>query len=77
MVRKWMPQNDILAHKNVVLFISHGGLFGTSEALFHGVPLLLIPFFGDQVIIYILCFYYNFSWIFFYFSTISIEIRIE
>lgn len=48
MVRKWMPQNDILAHPNVVLFISHGGFFGTTESLYHGVPLLLIPFFGDQ-----------------------------
>lgn len=48
MIRKWMPQNDILAHPNVVLFISHGGLFGTSESLYHGVPLLLVPFFGDQ-----------------------------
>lgn len=48
MVRKWLPQNDILSHPNVVLFISHGGLFGTSESLYHGVPLLLIPFFGDQ-----------------------------
>ncbi|XP_031639548.1 UDP-glucuronosyltransferase 1-10-like [Contarinia nasturtii] len=48
MIKKWMPQNDILAHPNVILFISHGGLFGTSESLYHGVPLLLIPFFGDQ-----------------------------
>ncbi|XP_031639549.1 UDP-glucuronosyltransferase 2B1-like [Contarinia nasturtii] len=48
MIKKWMPQNDILAHPKVILFISHGGLFGTSESLYHGVPLLLIPFFGDQ-----------------------------
>lgn len=48
MIRKWMPQNDVLAHQNVVLFISHGGLFGTTESLYHGVPMLLIPFFGDQ-----------------------------
>lgn len=48
MIRKWIPQNDVLVHQNVVLFISHGGLFGTTESLYHGVPLLLIPFFGDQ-----------------------------
>lgn len=48
MIRKWMPQNDILAHPNVILFISHGGLFGTTESIYHATPLLLIPFFGDQ-----------------------------
>lgn len=43
-----MAQNDILAHPNVILFISHGGLLGTIESLHHGVPLLLIPFCADQ-----------------------------
>ncbi|XP_039439844.1 UDP-glycosyltransferase UGT5-like [Culex pipiens pallens] len=48
MIRKWAPQNDILAHKNVILFISHGGQFGTFESMYHGVPTLFMPFFGDQ-----------------------------
>lgn len=48
MIRKWLPQNDILGHPNVVLFISHGGVFGSVESVWNGVPMLLIPFFGDQ-----------------------------
>lgn len=47
-IEKWMPQNDILAHSNVQLFISHGGIFGTQESLHWGVPLLCIPLYGDQ-----------------------------
>ena len=39
-IQKWMPQSDILAHPNVKLFITHGGLLGTTEAIFHGVPVI-------------------------------------
>lgn len=48
MVKQWMPQSDILAHPNVKLFISHGGIFGTQEAIHHAVPMVLFPFYGDQ-----------------------------
>ena len=48
MISKWTPQAEILNHPNVVLFISHGGLFGTIESLHFGIPTLFMPFFGDQ-----------------------------
>lgn len=50
MTKSWLPQNDILAHKNVKLFITHGGVAGIQEGIFHQVPMLVIPIFGDQVI---------------------------
>jgi glucuronosyltransferase len=48
LVKNWFPQIDILAHKNCILFVSHGGLFGMIEAITNAVPMLIIPFFGDQ-----------------------------
>ncbi|XP_050505507.1 UDP-glycosyltransferase UGT5-like isoform X2 [Diabrotica virgifera virgifera] len=45
---KWLPQMDILAHPNVVLFITHGGLLSMTETIYNGVPVLVIPVFGDQ-----------------------------
>ncbi|XP_045474742.1 UDP-glycosyltransferase UGT5-like [Harmonia axyridis] len=49
-IRKWLPQNDILAHKNVKLFITHGGIFSILEAVNNGVPCLAFPIFGDQML---------------------------
>lgn len=48
-VQKWMPQTDILAHQNVIAFIGHGGMFSTTESIYFGLPMLIIPFFGDQL----------------------------
>lgn len=47
-ISKWLPQSDILAHPNTVAFISHCGMGSTTEAVYHGVPVIGIPAFGDQ-----------------------------
>ncbi|EDW56595.1 UDP-glucuronosyltransferase 2C1 [Drosophila sechellia] len=47
-VQSWLPQGDILAHPNVKVFIAHGGLFGTQEAVYNSVPILGMPVYCDQ-----------------------------
>ncbi|XP_044264426.1 UDP-glycosyltransferase UGT4-like [Tribolium madens] len=47
-VLTWAPQQDILRHKNVKLFITQGGIQSIEEAIRFKVPLLGFPFFGDQ-----------------------------
>ncbi|KAF7264748.1 hypothetical protein GWI33_022483 [Rhynchophorus ferrugineus] len=49
MIQKWMPQYDILCNPKVKVFIGHGGLLGTIEAINCGVPMIVMPQFGDQV----------------------------
>ncbi|XP_017152203.1 UDP-glucuronosyltransferase 2B1-like [Drosophila miranda] len=45
---KWLPQDDILAHSKIKLFINHAGKGGITEAQYHGKPMLSLPVFGDQ-----------------------------
>ncbi|KAK9892165.1 hypothetical protein WA026_018367 [Henosepilachna vigintioctopunctata] len=47
-LRKWLPQQAILAHPNVKLFVTQGGLQSSEEAITNAVPLVIIPFLGDQ-----------------------------
>jgi hypothetical protein len=45
-VEKHLPQRKLL--QNCDLFITHGGNNSFHEALLCGVPMLVVPFFGDQ-----------------------------
>ncbi|CAH0547829.1 unnamed protein product [Brassicogethes aeneus] len=48
-IQKWLPQQDVLRHPNIKLFISQGGLQSLQESITNGIPLVGIPFFGDQI----------------------------
>ncbi|XP_033220022.1 UDP-glucuronosyltransferase 2B33-like [Belonocnema kinseyi] len=45
---KWVPQQAVLAHTNTKVYMMQGGLQSMQEAVHYGVPLIAIPFFGDQ-----------------------------
>lgn len=45
----WLPQGDILAHKNLKLFVTHGGKGSIVESQYHGVPMIGLPAFFDQL----------------------------
>jgi hypothetical protein len=48
LIRKWIPQNTLLSHESVLLFITHCGNNGQYEAVYHGVPMIGFPLFADQ-----------------------------
>ncbi|EFN81471.1 Ecdysteroid UDP-glucosyltransferase [Harpegnathos saltator] len=48
LVSKWFPQQSILAHPNIKLFIYQGGLQSTEETIYHGVPIIGFPVIWDQ-----------------------------
>ncbi|WP_088012718.1 macrolide family glycosyltransferase [Gottfriedia acidiceleris] len=48
-VKQYVPQTEVL--KYTKLFITHGGMNSTSEGLYYGVPLIVIPQSADQPII--------------------------
>ena len=43
-----MSQQDLLAHPNLKVFVTHGGLLSLQEALYHQKPLVGIPLGNDQ-----------------------------
>ncbi|XP_045857035.1 UDP-glucuronosyltransferase 3A2-like isoform X2 [Meles meles] len=47
-IRDWLPQNDLLAHPRIRLFVTHGGLNSIMEAIQHGVPMVGIHVLQEQ-----------------------------
>jgi MGT family glycosyltransferase len=45
-VRPWVPQVDILRRASA--FVTHGGMNSVQEALYYGVPLVMVPQAADQ-----------------------------
>jgi len=48
LVSSWLPQQDLLAHEKVRLFITHGGAGSSQETICHKTPIVGIPINGDQ-----------------------------
>ncbi|CRL06668.1 CLUMA_CG019487, isoform A [Clunio marinus] len=48
MISKWLPQADLLAHPKIKLFITQGGQQSMEEAIDRTVPMIVVPFLGDQ-----------------------------
>ncbi|XP_074036988.1 UDP-glycosyltransferase UGT5 [Leptinotarsa decemlineata] len=48
LLKKWLPQQDILRHPNVKVFVTQGGLQSIEQSIAFGVPMVGIPIYGDQ-----------------------------
>jgi len=48
MTSSWIPQNELLGHEAVKLFITHCGNSGQYESVFQGQPMIGFPLFSDQ-----------------------------
>ena len=44
----WLPQQDLIAHQNLKVFVTHGGIGSLTEAIYHKAALVGIPFAQDQ-----------------------------
>uniref|UniRef100_A0A183C366 glucuronosyltransferase n=1 Tax=Globodera pallida TaxID=36090 RepID=A0A183C366_GLOPA len=44
----WVNQKEILGHPKTKAFVSHCGMNSVYESTFNDVPMVCVPFFGDQ-----------------------------
>ena len=49
LVVDWAPQLALLRHPSIHSAVLHGGMGGVQEALSCGIPIIVVPFFGDQL----------------------------
>ncbi|KAK4886687.1 hypothetical protein RN001_002958 [Aquatica leii] len=45
---RWLPQQDLLGHRKIRAFVTHGGLLSMFETIYHGVPIVSLPVFCDH-----------------------------
>ncbi|KAI6203485.1 UDP-glucuronosyltransferase [Aphelenchoides besseyi] len=48
LIKKWIPQNELLKSGKVTAFLTHAGYNSLSESLYAAVPVVLLPTFADQ-----------------------------
>jgi hypothetical protein len=46
----WVPQRALLEHASTVIFVTHAGPSSVNESIFHGVPMVAMGIFGDQMV---------------------------
>lgn len=45
----WAPQRAILEHPSTAIFLTHSGPSSVNESIYHGVPMVAMGIFGDQM----------------------------
>lgn len=49
-ITPYTQQSDLLANPKIKLFINHGGQLAMEEGIARGVPMIAMPFYGDQTL---------------------------
>ncbi|KAI6179377.1 hypothetical protein M3Y98_00603900 [Aphelenchoides besseyi] len=49
LIKKWLPQNELLKSGKITAFLTHAGYNSLSESLYAAVPVVLLPTFADQL----------------------------